>query len=136
MTTIKSFIERNKVRFAADWTDTNPNMAADNEWMRGANHWKVTFRCAGRTMTTYFSQGPAISREPSAEDVLDCLASDACGIDNAAGDFEQWASEYGYDTYSRKAERTFRACQKAAEKLERLLGYEAYQELLYKTERE
>jgi hypothetical protein len=45
-------------------------------------------------MTVYFSQGPAISREPTIEDVLDCLVLDASGADS----FEDWCAEFGYDT--------------------------------------
>ena len=85
-------------------------------------------------MTIYFSQGPAIAREPSAADVLDCLASDAAGYESA-GSFEDWASEYGYDTDSRKAERTYKAVEKQAADLARILPVDAYNDLLWHTER-
>jgi len=131
---LADFVKRNRIHFSAELTDTNPNMASDDQWMRAANHWKVTFRCEGRQLTTYFSQGSGISRDPSAEDVLDCLGSDASGIENV-NSFEQWACEYGYDTDSRKAEKTFKACERAAAKLEQFLGADEYQHLLWHTER-
>jgi hypothetical protein len=47
-----------------------------------------------------------------------------------------WAGEYGYDTDSRKAEKTFRACQRQRAKLFAFLGPELYQTLLWDTERD
>jgi hypothetical protein len=73
-------------------------------------------------------------RKPTAADILDCLASDCSGIDNARG-FEDWASDYGYDTDSRKALATYEQCVKQAAELQRLLGRDAYNELLNQTER-
>ena len=85
-------------------------------------------------LTVYFSQGSAHKKPPTLAEVLDCLASDASGVDNAQS-FEDWASEYGYDTDSRKAERTYRICEEQAQKLKALLGQDAYNQLLYSTER-
>lgn len=45
---------------------------------------------------------------PTAADVLYCLLSDAAVLDHP--NFESWASEYGYDVDSRKAEQTYKAC--------------------------
>jgi hypothetical protein len=97
-----------------------------------------------RSFGLYFSQGSAHTSDPTLADVLDCLASDASGYEDArytreshlnAPSFDAWASEYGYDTDSRKAEKTFRAIKRQAEQLKRTLGQEAYEELLYNTER-
>ena len=85
-------------------------------------------------LTVYFSQGSAHKKPPTLAEVLDCLASDASGVDNAQS-FEDWASEYGYDTDSRKAEATYRICEKQAQELKALLGRDAYTQLLYNTER-
>lgn len=71
-------------------------------------------------------------RKPSAADILDCLSSDACGIEQS---FEDWASDLGYDTDSRKAFDTYQTCQRQAKELRSLLGREAFNELLYQTER-
>lgn len=81
----------------------------------------------------YFSQGSAHTEDPTLADVLDCLASDASGYDGQT--FENWASDYGYDTDSRKAEKTFRAIKRQSEQLRRTIGQDAYEELLYKVER-
>ncbi len=45
---------------------------------------------------------------PNPLDVLHSLVLDAATID--CRDFEEWASEFGYDTDSRRAEATYRAC--------------------------
>lgn len=86
------------------------------------------------SFSLYFSQGSAHTDDPTLADVLDCLASDASGYDNAKS-FEDWASEYGYDTDSRSAEKIYKTVKRQAEQLKRVLGAEAFEELLYKTER-
>lgn len=57
---------------------------------------------------------------PDAADVLYSLVQDASVIDY--GSFESWASEFGYDTDSRKAEKTYRDCLEIALKLRNGLG--------------
>jgi hypothetical protein len=57
---------------------------------------------------------------PDLADVLYSLSSDASVIDY--GGFEQWASEFGYDTDSRKAEGIYRACLECALKMRNALG--------------
>lgn len=131
---IQAFIRQHRLSMTVDYADTNPNMSGDDEWRRTAHHYKCVLKCGRRQMTVPFSQGCAHTSEPTAADVLDCLASDAAGIENARS-FEDWAGEYGYDTDSRKAERTFRTCERQAESLKRLVGPEAYETLLYSVER-
>ena len=134
MQSLQSFINRNHIRMTCDSADSNPNMDSD-EWTRQASHWKCTIVGPKlRKLTVYFSQGSAHTSEPTAVDVLDCLASDAVGVENAH-DFEDWCREYGYDIDSRKAERTFKTIERQADGLKRVLGPEAYKTLLYNTER-
>jgi hypothetical protein len=63
---------------------------------------------------------------PHAADVLYSLVRDA-----EAGNmtFCEWCSELGFDTDSRKAEATYRACQDSADKLARVLSHQARKEL-------
>jgi hypothetical protein len=96
--TIAAFIEKHGIKFSAELTDRNPNM---DEMPAGSSHYKATIRRGRFSMTIPYSMGPAHLRDPRAEDVLDCLASDAAGFENARS-FEEWASEYGYDTDSRR----------------------------------
>ena len=101
-------------------------------------NFKCTIEFEGRgydePLTVYFSQGSAYEKPPTLAEVLDCLASDASGVDNTQS-FEDWASEYGYDTDSRKAEKTYNICVQQAQELKALLGQDAYDQLLYGTER-
>jgi len=127
--TLQAFAARIRLRATCAGADRNPNMEHDDkEWSRSATHWRVTLRARVsegdrrilRSMTTYFSQGPAHTKEPTAEEVLDCLLSDAAGIENAST-FDNWCSEYGYDVDSRAAERTYQACRREAIKLKAFL---------------
>jgi hypothetical protein len=77
--------------------------------------------------------GLAHTQEPTTEDVLNSLASDAAGIENARS-FEAWCNHYGYDTDSRRAEKTFNVCERQAEKLKSFLGEELYKQYLFNTE--
>ena len=128
--TTKGFASKHGIKSVSEWADSNPNMAENWE----ANHYKVTLRAKGKQLTTYFSKGFGLSGEPTAAEVLDCLASDAAGYENAR-DFEDWASDYGYDTDSRKAEKLYRVIGKQAEKLKKFLG-DNYEALLWNTERD
>jgi hypothetical protein len=65
---------------------------------------------------------------PELAEVLQSLASDASGALNA-GTFEAWASDYGYDSDSRKAEKIYEACKGVHFELSRLLGLELCAEL-------
>ena len=115
----------------ATWADNNPNMP-DAENM---DHWKVVLKRGKKQMTTYFSMGYGHKgQEPTAADVLDCLASDAASYENC-GRFEDWASNMGYDTDSRKAERTFKTIGRQTFKLYEFLGSELYGSILWETER-
>ena len=132
--TMASFIAKHKILMTANRVKTNPNMS---DMGKDARHWRCTFHATetANKLVIPFSQGSAHKAEPTAADVLDCLASDAASIENAKG-FEDWASDFGYDTDSRKAEKTYNACKSQAEDLAAYLGDEAYQELLWNTERE
>jgi hypothetical protein len=57
---------------------------------------------------------------PPLADVLYSLASDADVLDHPT--FESWASDFGYDADSRKAEATYRACLEIALKLRAMIG--------------
>jgi hypothetical protein len=88
---------------------------------RDSHPYKVTLTYQRRRMTVPFFMGSALDHEPTAADVLSCLCSDAMGVENA-GSFEDWCAEYGFATDSRKAEATFKACERNAAKVRQLLG--------------
>lgn len=90
-------------------------------WMPGTHPYKVTLRMERRRLTVPFFQGPAHTSEPTAADVLSCLVSDASSFESARS-FEEWCGDLGYDTDSRKAERTYKACGDIAHRLRVFLG--------------
>jgi hypothetical protein len=127
---LEQLIKRHRLRMTVKRVDINPNI--DDVDMPGASHWRCTLWNGAYRYTAHYSMGRALSGEPSIADVLGCLAVDARSADES---FADWCSECGYDTDSRKAERTYKACKAIARNLERVLGRALYTELL-NTERE
>ncbi len=140
--TITEFLAMNRITMTAKPAATNPNMPGTNNM----DHWRCTLRngCGDR-MIIPFSMGCGNNgRSPTAEDVLDCLASDSASIENARS-FEDWAAqmgsdpdsraaEMGSDPDSRDAEKSYRVCLKQADKLKAFLGLQ-YHILLWDIER-
>jgi hypothetical protein len=129
---LSDFIKANHIRATVTYGN-NENIEGDN-WKRSANPWTVVLHRNRHQMTVPFYTGSAITEEPDAATVLDCLASDASGFENARS-FEDWAEEYGYDTDSRKAERIYKQVERQTKKLQHLLGTDLYNTLLWDTER-
>ena len=130
--TISDVVSKLGVSMTSERAASNPNMADPSP---GSFHWLCTLKGkSGTPMLVPFTQGAAYQKRgkptpPELDSVLNCLASDASGYDNS-WDFEDWCSEYGYDTDSRKAEKTYRAIGEQAKKLRHLLGEDGYRELL------
>jgi hypothetical protein len=131
--TTEAFCVKHHITATAERIDRNPNMD-DAEWARTARHWRVVLRRGSKRMAVPFSQGSAHTEPPSAAHVLDCLASDAQSVESARS-FEEWASDFGMDTDSRKAERIWRLWVRQAAKLETFLGADLFRELLNHTDR-
>jgi len=89
-----------------------------DEWQQNANSYRCTLRYKGRQYSFDYWQGVGITHDPNAEGCLDSLLSDAAVSES----FEDFCAEFGYDTDSRRAERTHKACLKNREELERLFG--------------
>ena len=66
--------------------------------------------------------------KPSLDQVLESLALDSQAFTGGES-FADWASNYGYNEDSRKAEQTFHQCVAIGAKLTSLLGIEALLEL-------
>lgn len=96
----------------------------EDEWKQTAHPWTCTLRISRRRLTVPFWQGSAHTKEPTAADVLSCLVSDADALDYS---FEEWCGNFGYDTDSRTAEKTYKACCKSGMKTRKFLG-EHYEE--------
>lgn len=122
--------------------------ASGDDWKRSAYHFSIALHYQGRDLVTEYWMGHgnetlpkaiaddirscprsvhaermrnsfAIAPKPKVEDVLSSLILDgsACGMS-----FAEWCGEYGYDEDSRKALATYEECQKAGDKVRRLLG--------------
>lgn len=130
MITIDQFVARKGIRMGVAGVSHNPNVA---DWGPGVRHFKCVLRASGRRMTVYFSQGAAHEREPTEVEVLECLAGDAAGYENA-GSFADWAADYGYDPDSRKAEKIYNTISGQIRALKKFLG-NAYEILLWETKR-
>lgn len=132
--TLNQFIIETGIVLTSESTSLNPHMA-DSERM---DNYKVKLRgkrLGNATMRLYFSKGTGHNgAEPTASEVLDCLASDAAGVANSNG-FADWCREYGYDTDSRTAEKIFNTYTRQASRLKAFLGAEYFKTLLWNIER-
>lgn len=124
--TYEEAAERYGIKLSCGRIGERPDNTGD--WQADARHFRCRLSCGKRSFGFYFSQGSAHTQDPTISDVLDCMVSDANGYDNTS-DFEDWASEYGYETDSRKAEKTYRAVKKQAEQLKRTVGEANYEAL-------
>lgn len=105
------------------------------DWDASASHYQVKVYQEGYgskpALVTQYSMGSAHAKAPKLRDVLDSLAMDARGISTS---FEDWCAEYGYDSDSRKALRTYEAYQENAARLRALLGATQYNVLMNEVE--
>lgn len=116
--TIHEYIAAQRITMTAEPAEDNPNM--DRNSRDNMDHWTCRFRMGRKRLTVPFSMGVGLNgKTPEAAEVLNCLASDANSADEL---FETWANEYGYDTDSREAERTFNAVRRSTKKLRAFLG--------------
>ena len=77
------------------------------------------FGKAQASLETAFSQGTAHTEPPTVGDVRSCLISDA---NVGAQTFDEFCSDLGYDTDSRKAHAIWIRCAEVAPKVRAFLG--------------
>lgn len=131
-TTMQDFVTQHKLTMSAVRTDRNVFMEGGGQPM---DHWRVTVRHGKARMSLVFSQGSGfMGREPALADVLNSLALDTSGFDTTDS-FEAWAADLGYSTDSMRAAKVYKQVGVFAGRLRRLLGDDAYEQLLYHTER-
>ena len=71
----------------------------------------------GKSMRTMFTQSRVRGSTPPTEyDIVSCLTK------SDPGTFEDFCSEFGYDTDSRQAEKTYKAVKREWEKVARVFG--------------
>lgn len=115
MTKLQTIADLN-IEFNAKEIGTRPDDLMDDPRFEARNY-ELFISRENQFFVTYFSMGIGLNREPELLTVLDCLITDAFA---GAETFEDFCSEFGYDTDSRRAERTWKACQETALNLSRL----------------
>jgi hypothetical protein len=115
MKTLRARVREDNVRAVVKFRGEAPEYT---DGMDSMDWWDVTLKMGRRQMTVPFGMGYGHGgAEPTACDVLSCLLSDV--TDES---FEDWCAEFGYDTDSRRAERTYNAIKKQTKKLRQFLG--------------
>ncbi len=116
--------EMNKIRTTIHCGTDKPCPWSSRDPYADPIGYTITLRYQGRQFTTPFWTGSAHAW-PSTSDVVNCLISD-CSMLASYGDnppsFEEWAADYGYDSDSRSAEKTYRDVIAQGERVRRLLG--------------
>lgn len=100
----------------------NPN---NPDWE--ANHYEVTLRYGKKRYKLPYSMGFGLKGSPKVDDVMDSLRLDCSSVEWSS--FEEWCSDFDYDSDSRKAEKLYNTCRKQAEKMKAFLG-DLYDEFL------
>lgn len=90
-------------------------------------HYRVTLTHNGKRRTFDFYMGTALLDGPDLVDVVSSLLSD---MDAGSMSFEEFCSEFGYNSDSIKALKIHKACQRNAERVKVIFGddIEAFRE--------
>lgn len=138
--TMKEFVTAHGITSQAVYQGRVPGFPGDTTSRHPVDKWQVTIRFGGRdTMVIPYYMGMGHhGNPPTTEDVLDNLASDASSRE-ASRDAKDFASEMGFDWSDRndrlRAVRIFQQIERQSARLKQALGQEAYDHLLYQTER-
>jgi hypothetical protein len=98
----------------------------NKEWGTPNRGYKLKLCCGSKSYTFPFYQGYGVEHAPEINDVVDCLMSDS----SVSESFEEFCSEFGYDTDSIKALKTHKACLEGRKNMQRLLG-DSFEDFLY-----
>lgn len=83
------------------------------------NVYRFTIKRGGKSYSGRFGQSIVATNagnEPTVSDILSCLTK------NDPGTFDEFCSEFGYDTDSRRAEKTYKAVVKEWAGVDRVFG--------------
>lgn len=101
------------------WNGARLSYEKQDEWQRKANGYTIKLSFGRKTYSVDYWQGTGIKNKPTLEGVMESLFLDA---ESGNDSFEDFCSNFGYDTDSRNAEKIWNACQKTKKELSRLLG--------------
>lgn len=134
-TTLRGFIDKHGITAEVERAEDNPNIMAD---VPGATHYRVTLRNERGAMVVPYTMGPALPGEPDAWMVLGSVALDISLIEEHDDPIElviELGGEIETSEDVDKARATYEVLQGQHAELERMIGTEAMQELLYEVER-
>lgn len=114
-TTFEGFVAINDIKMTVS---TVPNDRAKN-----MNWWNCDISYNGNSETFKYGIGDALSEVPNLKNVLESLQSDASA---AVATFEDFCSDFGYDSDSREAEHIYNGCHANRNKLNDLFGDEKF----------
>jgi len=134
MQTLEQFLTKHPIRLDVQPAEVDAETA---ERWPNANHYRCTLTndANGYTFDVEFHMGSALTNEPTVHDVLETLAMDAVSAEVVTS-FEEWADELGMNSDSRRDERIYDEVCRQNGHLFSLLGFDAYEEILYQTERD
>lgn len=136
-----SFVERLGIEIAVREAFWNPNMDDDGR-DPGRRHYSVRLTryedhrpgeplrryAKARRLTVPFTMGSALRRPPTADDVIECLVSEARSIEDSR-DSDDWAENLGMEP-GRNARRDYNNTRRQAEKLRAFLGEQNYKDAM------
>ena len=112
---VKTFIAKTQVAFTATHVLTEDD---------GRSRWLVELKTPLATQHFDYWQGSALTEEPTAADVLECLALDQ-GVRDECDDVLDYAVNYGYELTAQAADElrtTWALLTENGEKLDSLFG--------------
>jgi hypothetical protein len=141
-------LKRNRVELTTDYMQGSGHVPI-GKLPKGSEYWRNSLKAAiinesvetgkvyyinseydGHQMTarglkTRFRNG--LIPKPSLKEVLWCLLTDSDVLQHDS--FESWASDFGYDTDSREAEKVHQACMKIALKINQMFSNDELEQL-------
>lgn len=117
----RKFLEKVGAKMTINYSDCVKNPWGDSGYLANAYHnqYKVIITRNGKRMTVNFTDSvynTENGEEPTEYDILACLEK------YDVGSFEDFCLEFGYDTDSRKAEKTYKAVVKEYNNVMRVFG--------------
>jgi hypothetical protein len=128
---LEEFARQQSLTLASTKTFQNPN--TDPNWR--AHHYQCRLSNGRGEFIFDYSKGTGIVDRrqrpipPQLAECLGCLQSDVLSVENAA-DFEEWASDLGWDADSLRAYRAYRGILRQHRALCAFFGRDAYRGFL------
>ena len=121
------FLEAHGLKFKAVYLEHGPHF--DDDEKRGVSRdiWRLSLRRGNKGFSVHFGNSESASDHgntpPRSYDLLTCLTK------YDPGTFEDFCGDYGYDTDSRKAEKTYKAVKREWAKVSQFFTAEELDEL-------